>query len=111
MSPSSITVCRVCNSHRVALLGTFSDVPLPDGAPWLMTLGQLTADHGFRDAVWAFDVLKFVYPDIHLVIVGDGPERDRLVHFSHRLGGHDIRTHFVRAHPSAALWMQQATVE
>jgi len=86
------------------------EVSLPDDTRWMMALGQLTADHGFRDAIWAFDVLKFVYPDIHLVVVGDGPERDRLVHFSHRLGGHDIRTHFVCAHPSAAMWLPQATV-
>jgi hypothetical protein len=86
------------------------DAPIPAGSRWIMTLGQLTPDHGFRDAVWAFDVLKFVYPELHLLIVGDGPERNRLVQFSQRLGGKDIRTHFVGAHPDAALWMRQATV-
>ena len=30
MSPLAASDCRVCKSHRVALLGTFSDVPLPD---------------------------------------------------------------------------------
>lgn len=32
MSLLGTSICRVCNSHRVALLGTFSDVPLPDGS-------------------------------------------------------------------------------
>lgn len=32
MSPLIASVCRVCKSHRVVLLGTFSDVPLPDGS-------------------------------------------------------------------------------
>lgn len=86
------------------------DLALPENARLIMALGELTPEHGFRDAVWAFDVLKFVYPDIHLIIVGDGPEHDRLVHFSQRLAGTDIRTHFVRGRPDAARWLTQATI-
>jgi len=33
---------------------------------------------GIKDAVWAFHILGFLYPDLHLVLVGHGPEGDRL---------------------------------
>jgi glycosyltransferase involved in cell wall biosynthesis len=43
-------------------------------------IGPLEATKGFFDAIWAFDILKYLYDDLHLVIAGDGPDRERLKH-------------------------------
>ena len=36
-----------------------------------------TRPPGCESAVWAFDMLRYTAPDLYLVLVGDGPERDR----------------------------------
>jgi glycosyltransferase involved in cell wall biosynthesis len=61
------------------------DVPLPPGARLVACVGALAPAHGFRDAVWAADILKYAVPDLHLAIVGDGPERVRLRPFIDRV--------------------------
>lgn len=68
---------------------------LPDDAQVIACLGEFDRAHYFRDAVWAFDVLKFVYPRLHLVFIGDGPERLRVHEFSQALGGEAARVRFV----------------
>src|SRR2546423_826934 len=54
---------------------------LPPSARLIVCVGALTPAHGFRDAVWGFDVLRYACPELHLVIVGDGPERTNLERF------------------------------
>ncbi len=57
--------------------------------------GRIERDSGFREAVWAVDVLQHIFPDVHLLIAGDGPYRaglqemiDRLaIRHAHLLGG------------------------
>ncbi len=44
--------------------------------------GELTRQSGIKDAIWAADILKFLYDDLCLLIAGDGPERPRLVQFA-----------------------------
>jgi glycosyltransferase involved in cell wall biosynthesis len=51
---------------------------LPANARWLLCVGPLEIHKGFKDAIWAFNILGYLYPDLHLIIVGDGPDRDRL---------------------------------
>jgi glycosyltransferase involved in cell wall biosynthesis len=68
---------------------------LPAGARVIACLGDIDRDHNFKEAVWAFDVLKFVYPELHLVIIGDGPERMRVLDFARTVAGDDPRIHIV----------------
>jgi glycosyltransferase involved in cell wall biosynthesis len=83
-------------------------VPLPPGARLVMCAGSLTATHGFRDALWATDILKYVYPDLHLVIVGDGPERARLRQFARSISRNEVFTHFLPPRPDAAALLRRA---
>jgi glycosyltransferase involved in cell wall biosynthesis len=53
--------------------------PLP--GRYLLCAGPLEPHKGFRDAIWAFDVLRRLYSDLHLVVVGTGSERPRLEQF------------------------------
>lgn len=54
---------------------------LPPDAPTIVVPGPITRHHGQFDAVWAIDILAFLHPDLHLVLLGDGPDVDRVRHF------------------------------
>ncbi|MFO0929069.1 MAG: glycosyltransferase [Gemmataceae bacterium] len=49
--------------------------------PTVVVPGPITRHHGQFDAVWAADILAFLHPDLHLVLLGDGPDVDRVRHF------------------------------
>lgn len=86
------------------------ELPLPADAKIVMCVGPLRPKHGFRDAVWAADVLRYPIPNLHLVIIGDGPERPRLVRFARSInpaGGH---AHLLPARPDAAALLARADV-
>lgn len=86
------------------------NLPAPLGARVILTIGQLTADHGFRDAFWGFDVLKFIYDDLYLVLIGDGPERERLEQFASRLGSAQERAIVIPGRPDASALISHAKV-
>jgi glycosyltransferase involved in cell wall biosynthesis len=80
-------------------------LPLPADAKIIICLGALRPEHGFRDAIWAADILRYSFPNLHLVVIGDGPERTRLARFAKAInpaGGH---VHFLpaRSHAAAVL--------
>ena len=68
---------------------------IPPAARLVVAAGRFDSVAGLKSAVWAFDVVKYVAPDLHLVLVGDGPERERLERFAKALGFDDYRVHFV----------------
>jgi len=43
--------------------------------------GPLREAERIKDAIWAADLLKVVRPDVHLLVFGEGPHRDRLLLF------------------------------
>src|SRR5260370_273573 len=51
------------------------------------------APKGLREAVWALDILRHVYDDLHLVIAGAGPDRPRVEAFARSVGA-GARVHF-----------------
>ena len=52
--------------------------PLPREEPCLICVGRLVEDKGFDLALTAFAALIRRYPRAHLILVGDGPEREAL---------------------------------
>ncbi|MFL5329277.1 MAG: glycosyltransferase [Gemmataceae bacterium] len=55
--------------------------------PWkIVCMGRFDKSHSFFDAVWAFDVLRFVMPNLRLELIGSGPERARIEAFIHAAG-------------------------
>ncbi len=82
---------------------------LPASARVLVCVGPLHVHKGFRDALWALDILKYLYADLHLVILGDGPERARLEDFARAIQVRD-RTHFLGAREDVADWLAAAEV-
>ncbi len=49
---------------------------------YIACVGPLHPHKGFRDAIWAFDILRFVEANVHLIIVGEGPDGPRLETFA-----------------------------
>ena len=86
------TIAAAAAILRVALA-------IPPAARLVIAVGRFDGVAGLKSAVWAFDVVKYLAPDLHLVLVGDGPERDRLERFAKALGFDDYRVHFVGVRP------------
>ena len=99
-----VTVLRMPVS-RVA-----STVPLPHGTPVrLVAAGRLSVEKGFDVLLEAMALAVADGLDLHLDLVGSGPEHDRLRLLADALGG---RVEMVAAQPRDALWerMDAATV-
>lgn len=56
----------------------------------LLGLGPIEQHKGFREAIWTFDILRHLYDDVHLVLVGDGMDRPRVERFAGQIG---VRSH------------------
>jgi glycosyltransferase involved in cell wall biosynthesis len=82
---------------------------LPHNARLLMGVGSLEPSKGFREAIWAFDIVKYLDDDLHLVLIGDGTDRDRLEGFARSINALD-RIHLVGRQPDVLAWLAQAEV-
>lgn len=60
----------------------------------LVCVGEFAPNDGMKLAVWAFTILKYVAPQLQLVLVGDGPQRKRIENFARAVGAEDIRVQF-----------------
>jgi len=65
-------------SARDALL---EELDLPREARLIGAVGRLWPQKRYKDLIWAADMLKVIRDDTYLLIVGEGPERDRLERF------------------------------
>ncbi len=55
-----------------------AELKLPAGARLIGAVGRLWPQKRVKDLIWAADLLKSTRDDTHLLIVGDGPQRQRL---------------------------------
>jgi glycosyltransferase involved in cell wall biosynthesis len=83
---------------------------LPEGARVIMSVGRMESVEPFRTCVWAFDILRYLYRDLYLVLVGDGPGRSALEGFSRAVMGNDHRVIYAGARPDAASLFHLAEV-
>jgi glycosyltransferase involved in cell wall biosynthesis len=73
----------------------------------LVCVGPLAPHKGFMDAIWTFDILRYVEESLQLVLVGDGPDRVRLEDFSRVT---QTRSFLVGRQPDAACYLARADV-
>lgn len=73
-----------------------AELELPADARIIGLVGRLWPQKRVKDAIWAADLLKVIRPDVHLLIVGDGPQRDVLRRFRDLVRIRD-RVHFLGA--------------
>jgi glycosyltransferase involved in cell wall biosynthesis len=81
---------------------------LPGSARLMAAIGPFEPHKGFRDAVWALDILRGLYEDLHLVLIGCGPDRFRLERFARAIG---CRRHLHFAGPQADIALLLAAAE
>ncbi len=60
--------------------------PMPEGPPTFITVSRLSAQKGVDINIRAFAEIAADLPDARLVIVGDGPDRDKLPPLARELG-------------------------
>jgi glycosyltransferase involved in cell wall biosynthesis len=111
-------------SEVAAPVGRISNPPLEPGgleicpteedlaAGWpagraVLCLGPIEAHKGHRDAVWAFDILHYLFDDLRLVFVGDGPDRPRVEDFARAVGAAPF-VHFLGRRPDVAPYLRRA---
>jgi glycosyltransferase involved in cell wall biosynthesis len=82
-------------------------LPVPDSARIIVSTGPMERHQGIRDAIWALDILKYLYDDLHLVIIGEGPERDALERFAGAIHALD-RVHFIGVMPAIGAILERA---
>jgi glycosyltransferase involved in cell wall biosynthesis len=62
---------------------------IPDDARILLAVGRLAAQKGIDTAVRALAQVRVTHPDAVLLVLGEGPERQRLERLAHDLGVSD----------------------
>jgi len=48
----------------------------------ILCIGPLKRHKGFRDAIWVLDMLRFLYPELQLALVGEGSDRSAIERFA-----------------------------
>lgn len=76
--PNAVEPCDPPVTTRRQLL---AELELPAESRLIGLVGRLWPQKRVKDAIWAADLLKVIRNDVHLLVIGDGPERDRLQRF------------------------------
>ncbi len=71
-----------------------AELGLPDASRLVVLVGRLWPQKRVKDAIWAADLLKVIRDDVHLLVFGDGPHRDRLRRFREQVVIRD-KVHFL----------------
>jgi glycosyltransferase involved in cell wall biosynthesis len=75
----------------------------------LLVVGPVEARKGFRDAVWTFDILRYLYDDLRLVVIGTGSDWTRLREFARNVRAIGS-VEFVEHCPTVSTWLSEAPV-
>ena len=59
-----------------------AELDLPADARLIGAVGRLWPQKRVKDLIWAADLLKVIRDDVHLLIIGDGPQREDLERFA-----------------------------
>jgi glycosyltransferase involved in cell wall biosynthesis len=89
--PNGVAISPVSIVDRAALL---AELGLPADARVLGYVGRLWPQKRVHDLIWATELIKNIKPNVFTVVVGDGPERDTLVDYTHKIAIDD-RVRFV----------------
>ncbi len=73
-----------------------AELGLPPQARLVGAVGRLWPQKRIKDLIWAADLLKVIRDDVHLLIIGDGPQRELLERYR-RLCHIEDKVHFLGA--------------
>jgi glycosyltransferase involved in cell wall biosynthesis len=80
--------------EAVAREDLLRELNLPPDAKLIGAVGRLWPQKRIKDLIWAADLLKVLREDVHLLIIGDGPQRWRLERYRDQVRIPD-RVHFL----------------
>jgi glycosyltransferase involved in cell wall biosynthesis len=86
-----------------------AELGLPPAARLIGAVGRLWPQKRVKDLIWAADLLKTTRDDTHLLIVGDGPQRQRLERYREQSQITD-RVHFLGERDDVPRLMQHIDV-
>jgi len=71
-----------------------AELGLPPDARLIGAVGRLWPQKRYKDLIWAAELLHAARDDVHLLIIGDGPQRDALIRFRNDVNVRE-RVHFL----------------
>ncbi len=77
--PNGIDVPEPTPFDRDVLL---AELEIPRGVPVIGFVGRMAKQKRVDDLVFAMALVAILHPEAHLLLVGDGPERDKLMKFA-----------------------------
>jgi glycosyltransferase involved in cell wall biosynthesis len=66
------TASSISRDEAAARLG------VPANCRWIMSVGRLWQQKGYKDLIWAAEVARSIREDTAYIVIGEGPERNRL---------------------------------
>ncbi|HEY1065370.1 MAG TPA: glycosyltransferase [Pirellulales bacterium] len=63
-----------------------AELGLPQNAKLIALVGRLWPQKRVKDAIWATDLITFAGRECHVLVIGDGPQRDRLERYRMQVG-------------------------
>ncbi|MCH7989585.1 MAG: glycosyltransferase [Planctomycetes bacterium] len=81
--PNGVEVPKETPFDRDALLEEFD---IPAGAEVIGYAGRLARQKRVQDIVWGMEIMRQLRENVYCLIVGDGPERNRLERFAQKYG-------------------------
>ena len=70
-----------CHQPKLDRQEFFSKLGIEPRGKIVGAVGRLWEQKGYKDLIWAGELLRVAYEDVWLVIIGDGPDRDKLLHY------------------------------
>ncbi len=55
---------------------------IPDESYWIVTVADLVPKNQLKDLIWGLDLLRCIRNDVHLLVIGRGPQQTRLQRFA-----------------------------
>jgi len=77
--PNGVPASKPSGSSRAGVLAEFN---LPAGTRLIGVVCRLWPQKRVKDLIWAADLLQVVRPDVHVLVIGEGPQRTRLERFA-----------------------------
>jgi glycosyltransferase involved in cell wall biosynthesis len=59
-----------------------AELELPPGTRLIGAVGRLWQQKRLKDLIWATDLLHVIRDDVHLLVIGDGPQREALERYA-----------------------------